>query len=154
MPAAMKTRFLLLLCAAAAAAACGAPPGRAGSDGLTGAAEARVIRGSAGAPAAASAAGAAAATAAGEAALSAGDLTAFARIYTALAAARAQFQRDLGGARTAAAVRALRCRLNATQQEALARQGWTAERFGRVAATLDADPGLVQRAIAVLARGS
>ncbi len=127
---AMKTRFLLLLGAAAAATSGNAPPGRA--DAPTASPQ----------------------TTTETAVPSAADIAAFAQIYAALAAARARFERELGNARTAADVQSLRCRLRAAQRAALARHGWTAQRFSRMAATLDANPAVVERAIAVLASGT
>ncbi|HEU4619154.1 MAG TPA: DUF4168 domain-containing protein [Gammaproteobacteria bacterium] len=78
------------------------------------------------------------------------DLKTFAEIYAELQEADDKFEHDMASARTEEQARAVTDERDRTSSEALRAHGWTRRKFDEVAAAINSDPALVERAIELL----
>lgn len=80
------------------------------------------------------------------------DLEKFADIYVDLAVTEAKFEGELAGARTEDEAREVQARMEEENVAKLTRHGWTPERYVRMVQTINADPQLAEKALAIIER--
>ena len=82
------------------------------------------------------------------------DLKTFAEIYAQLQQADERFEQDMASARTEEQARAVTSARERASVAALSSHGWTRRKFDEVAAAINADPALVERAIELFEQDS
>ena len=82
--------------------------------------------------------------------LSDADLEKFADIYVDLMDTQAKFEQELEKVQTEDQARALQTRMQEESVAKLARHGWTAERYVLVGEAIKSDPGLTEKAVALI----
>ena len=82
------------------------------------------------------------------------DLKTFAEIYAQLQQADERFEQDMASALTEEQARAVTSARQRASVAALSSHGWTRRKFDEVAAAINADPALVERAIELFEQDS
>ena len=84
--------------------------------------------------------------------LSDADLEKFADIYVDLAVTEAKFEGELAGADTEDEAREVHARMEEENVAKLERHGWTPERYVLAVQTINADPQLAEKTLAIIER--
>ncbi len=84
--------------------------------------------------------------------LSDADLEKFADIYVDLMDTETKFEGRLAGAQTEDQARAVQAEMEQESVAKLARHGWSAERYVAAVRTINADPALAEKALAIIER--
>ena len=84
--------------------------------------------------------------------LSDADLEKFADIYVDLAKTEAKFEGELAGAQSEDQAREVQARMEEENVAKLARHGWTPERYVLAVQTINADPQLAEKTLAIIER--